>query len=200
MAGAGSHTEPDATASLLLAVSREIFGRDGYAGTSLTAVVQVAGVTKAALFQHFNGKQDLFHAVYEAESERLSEIVASAYLDEPDRWEAFHHGVVAFLRAMRDPMVQRIMLIDAPGALGAQTIWEHLNTIGFTAQLRRGLERAAEADLISRAPTEVTPHLIYGAVCSAAQLVARSGDEQAVFEDSAAGLRLMLDALAGRTS
>ncbi|MEU7905447.1 TetR/AcrR family transcriptional regulator [Actinoplanes sp. NPDC049118] len=203
MAGATSRTQrerSDATISLLLTVAREIFGRDGYAATSLTVVVDVAGVTKGALYHHFKSKQDLFRAVYEAEGERLSQIVTGAYRDEPDQWEAFHKGVEAFLEALLDPWVQRIMLTDAPGALGMQAIWDNLTTSGFTAQIRRGLERAAEAGLISRAPTAATPHLIYGAVCSAAQLIARSDDQRAIFEDSAASLRIMLDALAGRTS
>ncbi|MEU4214861.1 helix-turn-helix domain-containing protein [Actinoplanes sp. NPDC026623] len=201
MAGATSRTQrerSDATISLLLAVSREVFGREGYAATSLTAVVELAGVTKGALYHHFDSKRDLFRAVYEAEGERLSEIVTSAYVDEPDQWEAFHKGVEAFLEALLDPWVQRIMLTDAPGALGAQAIWDNLTTTGFTAQIQRGLARAAEAGLISRTPGEATPHLIYGAVCCAAQLIARSDDRRAVFEDSAAGLRVMLDALAGR--
>nr|BFE72407.1 TetR/AcrR family transcriptional regulator [Actinoplanes digitatis] len=200
-AGATSRTQKersDATISLLLTVAREIFGRDGYAATSLTVVVEEAGVTKGALYHHFKSKQDLFRAVYEAEGERLSRIVTGAYRDEPDQWEAFHKGVAAFLEALLDPWAQRIMLTDAPGALGMPAIWDNLTTGGFTAQIRQGLERAAGAGLISRAPTAATPHLIYGAVCSAAQLIARSDDQRATFEDSAASLRLMLDALVGR--
>jgi hypothetical protein len=93
--------------------------------------------------------------------------------------------------------VQRIVLTDAPGALGMSTMWDGLSSRGFIAQIRSGLSRAADAGLIDP-PAAVTAHLIYGAVCSASQLIARSDDQRAVFEESVAGLRTMLDALAGR--
>jgi len=201
LAGATSRTQrerSDATIALLIGVAREIFGRDGYAATSLNVVVEEAGVTKGALYHHFKSKQDLFRAVYEAEGQRLSQLVGRTYRDEADQWEAFHKGVEAFLEALLDPWVQRIMLTDAPGALGTQAIWDNLTAGGFIAQIRRGLDRAAEAGLISRPPTEATPHLIYGAVCSAAQVIAHSKDQRASLRDSVASLRLMLDALAGR--
>jgi AcrR family transcriptional regulator len=200
VAGGTSRTQrerSDATISLLLGVARGIFGRDGYAATSLNTVVDEAGVTKGALYHHFKSKQDLFRGVYDAEGVRLSEVVSQAYAAEPDRWEAFHRGVEAFLESLLDPYVQRIVLTDAPGALGMSAMWDSLSSRGFIAQIQSGLSRAADAGLIEP-PSGVTAHLIYGAVCSASQLIARSDDQRAVFEESVAGLRTMLDALAGR--
>ena len=35
----------------------------GYAGTSMSAIAQVAGMTKATLYHHFTSKEDLLSAV-----------------------------------------------------------------------------------------------------------------------------------------
>jgi AcrR family transcriptional regulator len=83
----------EATTSLLVSVAREVFARDGYAATSLNTIVKVAGVTKGALYHHFDSKQALFRAVYEAEWRRLAGVIGDAYRHERDPWDGFHAGV-----------------------------------------------------------------------------------------------------------
>jgi hypothetical protein len=46
----------------------------------------------------------------------------------------------------------------------------------------------------------VIAHLIYGAVCSASQLIARSDDQRAVYDEAVTGPRTMLGALVGHRS
>lgn len=188
----------DATIALLLTTAREIFGRVGYADTSLSAVVEEAGVTKGALYHHFKSKQDLFLGVYSAEGRRLSKLVSVTYRNVQDPWEAFHAGIAAFLEALLDPWVQRIMLTDAPGALGMQTIWEDLSSQGFIAQIELGLAQAVEAGVQVSRPIGSLSHIIYGAVCSASQLIAQAKDQRAAFDEVRASLRVMLDALITR--
>jgi AcrR family transcriptional regulator len=38
----------------------ELFGRNGYAGTSIRAICEAAGVTKPVLYYHFRSKEQLF--------------------------------------------------------------------------------------------------------------------------------------------
>ena len=80
------------TTTSLVAAGRELFAADGYAATSLDAVVERAGLTKGALYHHFAGKRELFAAVFEAEQRRLNEVVAVAYTGIDDPWEAFEAG------------------------------------------------------------------------------------------------------------
>jgi AcrR family transcriptional regulator len=176
-----------------------LFAAHGYAAVGLAEIVRAAGVTKGALYHHFDGKQDLFRAVYEAEGRRLSAVVSEAYHGRPDPLDAFHAGVGAFLEALLDPQVQRIMLIDAPGALGMQSIWRQLSDGGFIAQIQRGLDRAVDAGALPGHSVEPLAHLSYGAVCAAAQLIAHSADQRGMLREVLASLRLMLDAVAGRT-
>ena len=44
----------------------ELFGRDGYDGTSVRAIAAQAGVSVGLLYHHFEGKEALLHALFEA--------------------------------------------------------------------------------------------------------------------------------------
>lgn len=186
----------EATSALLVSVARDMFARDGYAATSLNAVVEVAGVTKGALYHHFDGKRTLFHAVYQAEWRRLASVIADAYGRKRDPWEGFHAGVEAFLTALLDPQIQRILLVDAPGALGEQAVLADTAGVGSLAQLERGLRRAIDAGSIARQPVDTLSRIIYGAVCASAQLVAQSENPRTTLRQALMQLHTMLDAFA----
>jgi len=53
----------EATTAALVRAARELFAQDGYAAASLDAVVARAGVTKGALYHHFESKQAVGLAV-----------------------------------------------------------------------------------------------------------------------------------------
>lgn len=70
--GRDARREPeDAGRGLVLRVARRRFLEHGYAATSMSDIAADAGVTKAALYYHFPGKDALFTAVFTAEVERL---------------------------------------------------------------------------------------------------------------------------------
>jgi AcrR family transcriptional regulator len=80
-AGGTSRTQrerSDATITLLLRVARGVFGRDGYAATSLNTVVEEAGVTKGALYHHFGSKEGLVEEVYKEAVRRHADRVVAA--------------------------------------------------------------------------------------------------------------------------
>src|ERR1700730_3225389 len=69
----GSGTEPSAmlrsqhaepTRRAVLAAARALFGRNGYAQTSVGEIADAARVTKGAVYHHFANKKALFRAVY----------------------------------------------------------------------------------------------------------------------------------------
>jgi AcrR family transcriptional regulator len=185
----------EATTGLLVGVARSLFARDGYATTSLGAVVEEAGVTKGALYHHFSGKRALFKAVYEAEWRQLSTTIAEAFRRRRDPWDGVHAGIEAFLNALLDPEVQRILLVDAPGALGAEAVYA-TSEVGSLAQIERGLRLAMDAGAIPRRPIEPLTHIIHGAVCACAQLVTRSPQPRSTLRKTIPQLHRMLDGFA----
>src|SRR5215207_94938 len=97
----------EATRGELLAAARKLFASRGFAATSLETVVSICGVTKGALYHHFDGKRDLFRAVFEEEQRRLATIVAEAYTHKADPWSGFIAGCRAFLGEALDPRCSR---------------------------------------------------------------------------------------------
>jgi AcrR family transcriptional regulator len=60
---AGDASRADATRERLIDAAAELFARRGYAGTSIRAVTQAAGVSVSAANYHFGSKRDLLVAV-----------------------------------------------------------------------------------------------------------------------------------------
>lgn len=184
----------EATTAALLDAGRELFAQDGFAGTSLDAVVARAGVTKGALYHHFDSKRALFRAVYDREQERSAEVVAGAAARRRDPWAAFEDGCRAFLDHTLDPGVQRIVLIDAPGALG----WEEMRE-GERQSLRmmeEGLRRSMAGGRIAKRPVEPLAVLLFGALCEAAMTIARAPEPDTALRAIWAELRRLFAALA----
>jgi AcrR family transcriptional regulator len=185
----------DSTIEELLSAARTLFAERGYNATSLDAVVEAAHLTKGALYHHFTGKQNLFKAVYEREQARLAHIVARAYLGaRPDSWEAVFVGARAFLVEVLAPDIQRINLLDAPGALGTEEMRE-INS-GCLKMMEEGVRRASvSGDIAPHSVTALT-NLLYGGLCETAMAVARAEDQQQALDAGITELRTLFDALA----
>lgn len=185
----------DATVEDLLTAARALFAADGYAATSLDAVCERAGVTKGALYHHFVGKKQLFSAVYGREQERLSALISEAYFKvADDAWEAVFAGSRAYLEASLDPHVQRITLLDAPGALG----WEAMRDLGVNCRelTERGIARAIRKGAIADRPAAPLTSMLYGGLGESAMAIVRADDPQAALQDTLTDLRKLFDALA----
>jgi AcrR family transcriptional regulator len=185
----------EATRGKLLDAGRRLFAADGYAATNLDEVVRAAGVTKGALYHHFDGKRDLFRAVFEREQERLAALVVEAAGRKRDPWTAFYAGCRVFFEAVLEPGVQRIALLDAPTALGWDAMREIESRFSL-ALIRRGLERAVEEGRMAKRPIAPLAHMLFGGLCEAAMMVARSEDQRAATREVLAELKTQLDALA----
>src|SRR6186997_1891609 len=85
------------TKRTLVDVAEELFTENGYAATSLDAIVAGADVTKGALYHHYSGKQALFEAVFERVETDASRAIDRALKGKHDPWEKAQAGLRAFL-------------------------------------------------------------------------------------------------------
>ena len=185
----------EATTSEVLAAARKLFAEAGYADTSLDAIAAAAGLTKGAIYHHFASKQEVFRAVYEQERLRLAEIERSAYSRKRDPWDGFGAACMAFLEASLDPGVQRITLLDAPGALGWETIRETYGRDAL-AMMTVALEESMAAGRLRKRPVEPIAHLLHGAINECAMHIAYAKDQRAALRATSAELRRLLEAVA----
>ena len=138
-----------ATRAQLIDVATRLFAAHGYDGTSIEAVLADSGVSRGSLYHHFPGKEALFLAVMEEIGLRAAQPVLDAMNDALDPVAALRLGCLGWIRLAVDPVVQQIMLIDAPAVLGWER-WRELDeqtTLGF---IRAALAYAADTGRIER--------------------------------------------------
>jgi AcrR family transcriptional regulator len=164
------------TRSTLLEVSRQLFATRGYAAVGLAEIVREAGVTKGALYHHFEGgKTDLFRAVLAQVQAEVARTVAATADAEDDPWAQLTAGCRAFLTASTDPAVRRVMLVDGPAVLGWSE-WRAMDEAGSASHLADMLVDLVEAGIVLRQPVAPLARLLSGAMNEAALWLAETGD------------------------
>ncbi|WP_433543935.1 TetR/AcrR family transcriptional regulator (plasmid) [Streptomyces sp. CA-294286] len=181
------------TRRTLLAESRRLFTERGYGAVSLAEVVGAAGVTKGALYHHFDGKEELFRAVLEDVQQEVGRRVAGAAGAHEDSWGQLTSGCREFLAAATAPGIQRIMLVDGPAVLG-WTAWRAMDEASSARHLTEALTALVDEGVIPAQPVAPLAHLLSGAMNEAALWLATSTDP-ADLEHTTAALDRMLDAL-----
>jgi AcrR family transcriptional regulator len=193
MAGDGRARQREQTRRALLREGRRLFATLGYGAVGLSEIVRAAGVTKGALYHHFDSKAALFRAVLEEVQGQVARAVAATADAQGDPWAQFTAGCQAFLAASTDPEVQRIMLVDGPAVLGWNE-WRALDEAASGRHLTEALTALVEAGIIAPQPIAPLAHLLSGAMDEAALWLAGSGDPGDLAAVSAA-LSRMLEAL-----
>lgn len=69
---------PASTRDRARAIALELFATQGYDGTSMREIAEQLGVTKAALYYHFAGKEDIVRSVVDHYLGRLDEVILFA--------------------------------------------------------------------------------------------------------------------------
>jgi AcrR family transcriptional regulator len=169
----------ETTRAALIAAARRLFAERGYAEVGTEEIVREAGVTRGALYHHFDGKRLLFEAVYEQIEAELSERIAAGALaaggDSP--LDAMRAGAEMFLQACTEPEAQRIVLLDGPAVLGWDR-WREIASEYGLGLIEATLQTAMDAGAIETQPVRPLAHVLMGALDEAAMLVGRAEDPE----------------------
>lgn len=166
-----------ATRGQLIEVATGLFADHGYEGTSIEAVLTAAGVSRGALYHHFAGKEALFTAVLEELSERITVQLTEIISASADPADAVRTAALAWIDLAGDPVIQRIMLVDAPSVLGWEQ-WRAMDEGRTVGAMRDMLQAVSDA---GRLPGELVgpfAHMILAALDEAAMVVARASDSR----------------------
>jgi AcrR family transcriptional regulator len=162
-----------ATREHLVDVATGLFAAEGYDATSIEAVMRAAGVSKGALYHHFPGKDALFEAVLDRTTLRIEAALAEAAVGVDTPIGLLRVGCRAWIRQAVDPVVQQIMLIDAPAVLGWQR-WRERDEANTLGAVRAALGEAAGQGVLDPAHVDVWAHALLAMVNETAMVLARS--------------------------
>jgi len=158
------------TRAALVKAARELFADQGFAATSRDQIAQRAGVTRGALYHHFESKAAVFAAIAaELEAELVERVVAAAAEGEGVRAE-LHLGCRAYMDACADPTIARF-LVEAPAVLGAAAS-RALDAEACLPLLEDGFTRAEAEGVAVPGDPGVAAALLLGFLNEAAGLIA----------------------------
>lgn len=185
------------TRAALVAAGRRLFGSRGFAATSVEDIAREARVTTGALYHHFPTKAAVFESVFEQVHADLMEASLQAAGQAADAIGLLTAGFGAFLDAVLEPEVQRIVIADTPAVLGLARFTELDERYAFAATVA-ALEAANAAGVLAVADPQTLARLLFGALTRAGLLIASSAEPTATRDAVAATLRAMISGFAVR--
>jgi AcrR family transcriptional regulator len=185
----------EATRAALIAAARKLFVEKSYAETGTPEIVSAAGVTRGALYHHFEDKQALLHAVVEEESAAVAAEVDKTAPPSLSARDALVKGGEAFLKAMAEPGRTRLLLLDGPAVLG-RAVMDEIDGRHGNRTLRAGLAAAMRAGDLPTLPLDALTAQL-GAMYDRAALAIEAGAKPAEHRKVLAAI---IDGLAGNAA
>jgi len=183
-----------ATREQLIEVATRLFTEYGYEGTSIEAVLSAAGVSRGALYHHFAGKEALFEAVVLALSDRITAELGEVVRDCTDPVDMLRTAALAWIDLAANPVVQRVMLVDAPSVFGWDR-WRDMDGGRTLGTMQAMLQAASDTGRLP--PQFVTPfsHMLLAALDELVLVIARSDDSEAAVAEGRMAVEELLNRL-----
>ena len=90
---------------------------EGYAATSVQAILKEAGVSRATFYQHYESKQHCFQVALEAITDGVARRIDEAYAEGGDWVEKLHRALERFLLMLaREPDLARMCMVESISA------------------------------------------------------------------------------------
>jgi AcrR family transcriptional regulator len=183
------------TRGALVAAARRLFALRGYVDVGTEEIVREAGVTRGALYHHFDGKRELLRAVYEQLEAELAQELAEGVDPDAGVRETLRAGAERFLDHCLEPEIQQIALLDAPAVLG----WDEWREVGARYGLgliEALLEAGMDSGELRRQPIKPLAHALLGALDEVAMFVARAEDPETARVEAGQTLTNIVEMLA----
>jgi AcrR family transcriptional regulator len=140
----------------LIAAMVEVIGKHGYRGTTVSQVIESAGVSRKTFYEHFANKQECLLSTHEAIMSAALSRVERAYQDADGRSELAHRAIHALLEtASGNPGAVRLAVVEigAAGPAGVERRAREL--VRFERVIRAALElvpdEGADSEIVLKA-------------------------------------------------
>ena len=84
------------TREKILDISLKVFGQKGYAQTKLSDIAKEVGITRGAIYHHFNSKSELFSALFERFHYERMKVIKPLILAEGNTISKIKRGIKEF--------------------------------------------------------------------------------------------------------
>jgi AcrR family transcriptional regulator len=187
-----------ATTRALLDAARSLFAEKGYHETAAEEIVRRAGLTRGALYHHFEDKKDLFRVVVDEMEGEIDEEIEVAERAQSGLPETVMAGYRAFIDAVLDPEMRRTFFLDGPSVLGWE--WREIDARHAVAKIEEGIEALIAEGFVEAQPVGPLARLINGALLEAAFFVAVSEDPEAARDEAWSAMERLVSGLVHRRS
>ena len=159
------------TRRAILDRARQLFAEQGFAATGTEEMIQGLGITRGALYHQFKGKPAVFEAVVAEAYREIADHINQQVQPIEDPWEQLVAGCLAFLEVAQREELRRLVYVEAPAVLPAETLVE-FDQYGF-GLLQNSIYGLVEAGQLATIDVEGFSHLVNGALNELAAWVAR---------------------------
>ena len=162
------------TRRAILDRARHLFATKGYAATGTEEIISGLGITRGALYHQFNDKLGVFKAVVAEAYDEMTNYISAKVQPLDDPWEQLVIGCQAFLEIAQQEELRRLVFIEAPAVLAADTLVE-FDQYGF-GLLHQSIQMVVNEGKLNTIDAEGFAHLVNGSLNELAAWVARSND------------------------
>ena len=152
------------TTSTLLEIARKHFSEYGYTSVSIEKIAKEGNVTRGAVYHHFKNKKGLFLAVLNAVQQDVAIHIEQEAMKSNDMWEQLILGCVGFVKGTNAEDCRRILLVDAPAAVGWE-VWRKADQDNSTNILHTHIQELKAKDYLDNdVDTDLMTYSISGAL------------------------------------
>ena len=181
--------------ALLLRAAVEVFAERGFAGASVEAIIEIAGMSRRTFYEHFDGLAGVLKEVHARSAKIALSAVAGAMRDVADPVARVEAGIAAFLAlAGANAGLARVLFREVRSA-GPQYERRREELLEeFGGMLRVALRDAHAEGRIARAPDELTVFAVTASIEAVALRYVERGEEERIAEALPALARVVLQA------
>ena len=154
-------------------------------------MLAAAGVSRGALYHHFAGKDALFEAVVASVENRITTEMTAAIGGERDPIEVLRAGALAWIDLAGDPVIQRVILTDAPSVLGWER-WRNMDDQRAFVMTRELLQAVANEGRLAPGLVDGFAHMLLGAIDEMALVIARAENPETALAEGRVAVEELL--------
>jgi AcrR family transcriptional regulator len=167
------------TRRAILDQARQLFVSQGYAATGTEQMIAGLGITRGALYHQFGDKQGVFRAVIEEVFAEIAAEIEGQAKTGKTAWKQLIRGCYAFLDIAQREEIRRLLFIEAPAVLDAETLSMFDRRYGY-GLLLNAVHAAVNAGELEVPDVEGFTMMINGALDQLAAWVAQTESAERV--------------------